>query len=164
MSSFTRSRSFRRALTVIYWIALPLVLLSMVVMFLPGVQTAGAPPWLYAIGSSAFAALIGWRLWLNSRALGDAPSSSLERLLILVLLGLLALAGLAVALLGAAWIGIGIWLTVQPPTGAQVDFWPIGTGVIGLGTVALGFALTFPFIRAVRRAPSQEADRQEPES
>ena len=155
MTSFTRSRSFKRVLTVIYWIALPLVLLAMVGSVLPGGQYAGPfPSWVYALGFAAFAALIGWMLWLNSRALGYATPSASRFLRVIVPLGLLAVAGLVIVLLGATWIAIGIWLTVDPEAGPAGP-WPLGTALIGLLTLIFGLALTLPFMRVVRRKPRQ---------
>ncbi|WP_298161502.1 hypothetical protein [Brevundimonas sp.] len=164
MKSFTRSRSFKRVLTVIYWIALPLVLLAMVGSVLPGNQYEGPlPSWVYALGFAAFAALIGWRLWLNSRALGYATPSAGRVLRVIAPLGLLAIAGLVVALLGAAWIGIGLWLTFDPEAGPAGP-WPLGTAIVGFLSLIFGLALTLPFIRVVRRAPPEEADIVEPKS
>lgn len=164
MTSFTRSRSFKRVLTVIYWIALPLVLLAMVGSVLPGGQYAGPlPSWVYALGFAAFAALIGWRLWLNSRALGDATPSTGRLLRVVLPLGLLAVAGLIIVLLGVTWIAIGIWLTVDPEAGPAGP-WPLGTAIFGFLTLIFGLALTLPFIRVVRRAPPEKTDTAGPES
>lgn len=164
MTSFTRSRSFRRGLTVIYWIALPLVLLAAIGAVLPGNEYQGwLPSWVYAAGFVAFAALICWRLWLNSRTLGYATPSAGRFLRVILPLGLLAIAGLVIALVGAVCIGLGVWLTVDPQLDQPPGFWAIGTAVIGVFAVAFGLLLTIPFFRAMRRKPSKEPEAAEPE-
>ena len=155
MTSFSRSRSFRRGLTVIYWIALPLALLAMAGSVMPGNQYQGwLPSGAYAVAFGLFAAIIGWRLWLNSRSLGHVAPSVRRLTLVLVPLCLLAIAGLIIALLGASWVGIGVWFTVHPHMTAPPAYWALVTAALGLLTMLLGAALAFPFIRTVRRRPS----------
>ena len=98
---------------IFYWIALPLALLLCAGWLLnAGVGAPGGNSWRMAAGAGAFAVLIAWRLWLNSRALGRTGSLPPTRRLVLVVLpfALLALAGVGIAALGLIWIATGVWL------------------------------------------------------
>ncbi len=104
---------FRRAVVVFYWIALPLALLLCAGWLLnAGVSAPGGNSLMMAAGAGAFSVLIGWRLWLNSRALGRSGPMPPARHLVLVVLpfALLALAGVGLVALGLIWLATGVCL------------------------------------------------------
>lgn len=149
---------FRKAVTAIYWVALPISLLFCAGWLLSAfVSPSPGQEWLMAMGSGAFAALIAWRLWLNSRALGWAAGPPRPRRLLLVVLPLLvlALAGVALAAIGVVWLGLGIWLISVPESAASgyrdlvsAPVIPIAGGVM---LVLVGGLLGAPLIRSLRR-------------
>lgn len=169
------SRAFRKSLVVIYWIALPLCLLVFVASFATFNSTGGyAPSWRMMAGSAALAALIGWRLRLNARALrlvGDMPPP--RRLLRVFLpLALLSFVGLAVILLGIAWTGLGLWMAFQPGALDSRLFYPGGMidgrlsgfllASLGLLTLVVGLALNLPLLRILNRKPAETPSPAEP--
>lgn len=148
---------FRRAVVVFYWIALPFALLLCAGWALnAGVSSSGRGLWMMAAGAGAFAALIAWRLWLNSRALGRAGPMPPTRRLLLVFLPLtvLALAGIGLVALGLIWLSVGVWLLLGPElatsgyrdlvSGAAL---PIGSGAL---MVLVGGALIVPLRRSLK--------------
>ena len=151
---------FRRAVVVFYWIALPFALLLCAGWLLnAGVSVSGGSSWMIAAGAGAFAMVIAWRLWLNSRALGRAgPLPPTRRLLLVVLpLTVLALAGICLVALGFVWLSIGAWLLFgsELATSGYRDLvsgkaLPIGGGVL---MVLVGGALILPLRRSLRTRP-----------
>ena len=159
---------FRRGVVVFYWIALPLALLLCAGWLLSAGAGAGAPrgnALMMAGGAGAVAVLIGWRLWLNSRALGRTVALPSTRQLVLVVLpfALLALAGVGLAALGLTWFSLGVWLLFGSElatsgyrdlvSGAGV---PIGGGAL---MVLIGGGMIVPLVRSLgtRRPPVDEA-------
>jgi len=157
-------RMFGRVVIAVYWLALPLCLLVFVGSF-ASVSPTGTyqPIWMSAAGSAGLALLIGWRLWLNTRALGHGgPLPSLRKLVFVFLpLVLLALVCAGVALLGLVWLGLGLWLAVQPGapdsaliyTAGIMDGRVTGGLMAGLGVLVLlaGMALNLPILRLLTR-------------
>lgn len=151
--------SFRRAVVVFYWIALPFALLLCAGWLLnAGVSSAGNSL-ILAGGAGAFAALIAWRLWLNSRALGRAGPMPPTRRLLLVFLPLtvLALAGIGLSALGLIWLSVGVWLLLGPDLAvfgyrdlAATAALPIGGGAL---MVLMGVLLVLPLRRSLRNRP-----------
>ena len=149
MKSLARSRLFKRVVQVVYWIALPITLLGAFGALTNSEVGNSKPLLLPALGLLALAALIGWRLWVNSRALDYAGEPmSVSRLFFVILpLGFLAMAGLVVSLLGISWVSIGVWSAFQPHGGLAA----FGLGLIGLVTVLAGGGLTLPLFLVLRR-------------
>lgn len=144
---------FRKAVVVFYWLILPLVLLACLGgVFAALVNPANPWPWLSAAVAAAFAGLIGWRLWLNSRAVGWGSSMpSLRRLLLVFApLAAMALAGLVLMFLGLAWLGVGLWYA----DGGFEDS-AVGALVGGVFTLGVGAALIAPLALRFRRQPEK---------
>lgn len=142
---------FRKAVVVIYWVTLPLALLVCAGWLIGAVmKPADAQPWMMA-GAAAFAGLVGWRLWLNSRALGwGGPMPPAPRLLMVFApLAAVAFAGIGVMAVGLAWLIYGFWLTDVPHAG-DVAVGPLIGGVLSLG---VGGALIAPLALCLRRKP-----------
>jgi len=155
---------FRRAVVIIYWIALPVAVMVCLGWLLSvGVGGSGRAPWTIGVGAGVFAVLIAWRLWLNSRALArTGPLPSARRLLLVVLpFALLALAGAALLGLGLVWISMGVRLLFGPElatsgyrdlvSGAAL---PIGGGIL---MAAVGGAMIIPLGWSLKTRP-QPAD------
>jgi hypothetical protein len=145
-------RVFRGGVVVFYWITLPLALLAMggwisSLFLVPG-ETQN---WLFAVGSVGFCALLIWRLWLNSRALGRAGPFPAPRRFwrVFVPLGLLAFAGLCLAGLGMGAAIVGAAAFREAPPGAGP--FAIGTAVF---LITLGGGMCWPLVsRLLRRPP-----------
>ena len=168
------SRAFRKSLVAIYWIALPLCLLTFVASFATFSLDGYAPSWRLMAGSAALAAFIGWRLRLNARALGLVGDMPPRRRLLRVFLplALLSLVGLAVILLGIAWTGLGLWLAFQPGALDSRLFHPEGVmdgrlssfllAAFGLLTLVVGVAFNLPLLRILNRKPAETPSPVEP--
>ena len=146
---------FRKAVVVFYGLLLPLVLLGCLGgIFVAVVNPANPRSWLSAVGAAAFAGLIGWRLWLNSHAVGwGGPMPSARRLLLVFApLAAMALAGLALLILGLAWLGIGLWLADGGFEDSAVG--PLIGGVLAL---AGGTALIVPLALRLRHRPARDS-------
>lgn len=146
---------------VFYWITLPLSLLVWMGWLAGAVMDpADTRSWLMSAGAAALAAVIGWRLWLNSRSVGwSGPIPQTRRLLLVFLpLTVLAIAGTGVAATGLAVLALGVGLLASPDTRA------VGTGGLAMGAalylgggvliVLVGAALTFPLLRSLGRKPA----------
>ncbi|CAN7348935.1 hypothetical protein [Brevundimonas sp. LjRoot202] len=146
---------FRKAVILFYWLILPLVVLACL-GGIPGVIFNPAAPrsWLTILGAAAFAGLVCWRLWLNSRAVGwGGPMPSARRLLLVFApLAAIALAGLVLMVLGLGWLAYGFWL-------ADADFGAAAVGPLIGGVLALaaGAALIAPLALHLRRRPAKDS-------
>jgi hypothetical protein len=157
--------AFRTAVVAIYWIALPFALLVCAGWLFSALASPSSMRlWMMTAGAAAFSGLIGWRLWLNNRALGrGGPMPPARRLLLVFLpLGMLALVGFAVAALGLAWLVAGIWILFAPEaaTSGFRDLvsgpaLPIGGGAV---LILIGGALIAPMAFRLRARPTA-ADR-----
>lgn len=159
-------RVFRGSVVVIYWVALPLAVLGALggaagLMFGPGQPVL---QWPLTLGFAAFAVVLAWRLWLNSRALGWAgPVPRARRLLTVLLpLGILALVGLVIAAVGLVWLITG-GLMLLAPENSTMTFRELvmSKGLVlgcGLAAALLGVALTLPMIRVLRARPASAAN------
>ncbi|MFN3669157.1 MAG: hypothetical protein ACK4VY_07590 [Brevundimonas sp.] len=150
---------FRRAVVVVYWIALPLALLLCAGSLMAGVLgDAGGNSWLMAAGAGAIAGLIAWRLWLNSRALGrTGPLPSKRRLItVFVPLAALAFAGIGLAGLGLIWLSVGLWLLIGPEA-APFSYQSLASGVAlpvsGILLILVGGAMILPLRRSLKPRP-----------
>lgn len=146
---------------VFYWIALPFALLVCV----GWLMTAATDPsdgrsWAMGGGAATFAGLIGWRLWLNSRALGRGGGVPPARRLLLVFLplGVLALVGFGVAAMGLAWLAAGLWMLLAPEAGLSGmrdlisgPALPIGGGLL---LMLIGGGLVAPLVLRLRTRPA----------
>lgn len=142
---------FRKAVVIFYWLILPLVLLGCLGgVFAAVVNPANPRPWLSAAVAAAFAGLIGWRLWLNSRAVGwGGPMPPARRLLLVFApLAVVALTGVVVKFLGLAWLGAGLWYADRGAEDAAIG--ALIGGVLASGS---GAALIVPLALRLRRRP-----------
>jgi len=149
---------FRKMVAAIYWVALPVSLLICAGWLIGAIMSpSDGRSWLMAAGAGGFAGMIGWRLWLNSRALGWAAAAPGRRRLLLVILPLLALAfvGIAATALGVAWLALGIWLIggSESATSGYRDLvsGPLLPLVGGAVLILVGGTLCVPLIRSLRR-------------
>jgi hypothetical protein len=161
------TRPFRRFVVIVYWIVLPLCLAALAVSFVT-VNADGQyqPEWRLALGAALMALLVGWRLRLNSRALGGPfrfPSAG-RVARVFIPLGLLAALGWLFILLGVAWIGLGIWMfsdagVAETLSTGNHDPWSAKATAgmlipVGLIAVSLGAVPNWFFWRLFRsRAP-----------
>ena len=146
---------FRKAVVVFYWSVLPLVLLGgLGGVFAAVVNPANPRPWVSTAGAAAFAGLIGWRLWLNSRAVGwGGPMPSARRLLLVFApLAGVALIGVVVMVLGLAWLAAGLWYADRGAEDAA-----IGALIGGVLALAGGAALIVPLALRLRRRPLRDS-------
>lgn len=151
----------QRAVVAFYWIALPFSSLLCAGWLMSALFSPSSPrSWMMAAGAGAFACLIGWRLWLNSRSLGrGGPLPPPRRLLLVFLpLAVLALAGFGLLATGIAALATGIWLLVAPAhdTSGFRDLisgpaMPVITGVI---LVLVGAGLIVPLARRLKTRPN----------
>jgi len=160
-------RLFRRFAVALYWLVLPLCLAAFVVSFAAiGEDGAYQPEWRLALGAVVVALVIGWRLRLNSRALGSRSKiPSAGRLAtVFVPLGVLSALGAALVLLGMMWIGLGGWMLLDDQAGASLltysdDASATATSVAlivtGLALVGLGGLPNWFFWRLFRRRETQ---------
>lgn len=152
---------FRKSVVVIYWAALPLALLVCAGWLIGALMDpSSARSWIMAAASAAFAGLIGWRLWLNSRSEGWGGPMPPPRRLLLVFapLAILALAGIGVAAAGVVLLAFGIGLLTSPDQ-AGAGFGALAQGASlylggGVLVVLIGAALTLPLLRRLRRRPA----------
>lgn len=114
---------------------------------------------LIAPGAFAMALLLSWRLWLNLRV-SLSVGAVKGPLWILLLLGLLALCGLALAVTGVAYIGFSFWLmfsgvlpeAIDPPLTLSMRIATLAiTTAMGLLAVAVGLLMAWPLVRRMRR-------------
>ena len=140
-------------MVVIYWIALPLALLAaggwISSLFFVPEETRN---WWFAAGSVGFCALLIWRLWLNSHALGRTgpfpPPRRFWR--VFVPLGLLALVGLCLA-------GLGMGAAILAATGlrqAPPGVMPTAVGA-AVFLITLGCGMCWPLVSRLLRRPSE---------
>jgi len=148
---------FRKSVVIFYWIALPLGLLVCVGWLISALmEPAAVRSWLMSIGAATLAALIGWRLWLNSRSVGwGGPIPTRRRLLHVFLpLAVLALAGIGVAATGLAFLAFGMGLMASTDSdGAGFRDLLAGAAVyLGGGSMLFiaGGALTVPLLRSLK--------------
>ena len=144
---------FRGSVVVFYWITLPLALLMAGGWISSAVLVPTSPRhWLMVAGSLGFSALLIWRLWLNSRAIGRAgPFPSPRRFWrVYAPLGVLAILGLSLVALGIASIFIGIALARSPEPPAWPWLLPVFSASLMLG----GAALCWPLLRLLLRKPA----------
>lgn len=152
--------AFRKAVVVFYWIVLPFALLACVGWLIGAVMDPSeGRSWMMAVGAAAFAGLISWRLWLNSRSLGrGGPVPPTRRLLLVFMpLAVLALAGLGLAAIGVAWLAMGLWVLFgsEAATSGFRDLvfgpaLPIGGGAL---LILVGAALVVPLVLRLRTQP-----------
>ncbi|PZN97794.1 MAG: hypothetical protein DCF29_21980 [Alphaproteobacteria bacterium] len=158
------TRPFRRFVVIIYWVVLPLCLAALAVSFVT-VSEDGQyqPEWRLALGAALMALLVGWRLKLNSRALGAGtrfPSAG-RVMTVFAPLGALAALGWLLILLGVAWVGLGIWVLSDLNNAdalfpVEPDTWSakVTAGMLmifGLVAVCLGAVPNWFFWRLFRR-------------
>ena len=151
---------FRTSVVAIYWVALPLALLVCAGWLIGAMMDpSSARTWMMAAGAAAFASLVGWRLWLNSRSLGWGGPMPPPRRLLLVFapLAVIALAGVGVAATGLAVVAFGIGLLISPDQAAAQYGDPARGALLYLGggvmIFLVGAALTLPLLRSLRRKP-----------
>lgn len=161
--------AFRKAVVVVYWIALPLVLLLCAGWLIGAVMhPSDGRSWMMGLGAAAFAGLIAWRLWLNSRSLGQGgPVPPIRRLLLVLPLTVLALVGIGVVTSGVVLLSAGFWVLLGPEA-ATSGFRDLVAGsawLIGLGLlfVAAGAGLATPLILRLRTRPRPGGARLRPE-
>lgn len=151
----------RRALTWLYWPVLALALIVAMGWLLGAIT---GPRHVYnavgALGSTLFAALVGWRLWLNTRSLGKGGAiPSLDRLLRVFLpFGILALVGLFIVATGIAMIA-GWWFVTFgeiDSTGGDVAPELHHFGLIGTAAMLVGAGLCWPLLRKLTRRRVQD--------
>jgi hypothetical protein len=146
-----RSRPFQQSIVAIYWVALPLFLLSGIGIALSELRGR----WSMAAGLIVGAAFIGWRLWLYRRALGvatDVPPAHRVGLVWLPL-GLLAFAGFSIAMTGLMFLAMP-WFLISDGVAKAALGGRAGTLLIsgfGLIPVAIGVGLIAPFVLALKR-------------
>ena len=143
---------FRKSVVVFYWLVLPLALLSCAGwLIMAAMDPSSARSWMMAVGAAAFAGVVGWRLWLNSRSVGwGGPMPPPRRLLLVFLpLAAIALAGLILMFLGLGWLAYGFWLADVHTEDAAVA--PLIGGALSLG---VGAMLIVPLALRLRRRPS----------
>lgn len=151
---------FRKSVVIFYRVALPLCLLVCAGWLIGALMDPAAMrSWLMSAGAAAFALVIGWRLWLNSRSVGwGGPMPPPRRLLLVFLpLTILALAGLGVWTTGLAFLSFGIGLITSPDS-AGAGFRDLVPGAVlylggGVLIIIAGVALTLPLLRSLRRKP-----------
>lgn len=144
----------RKAVVVFYWIALPFAVWICVGWLIGALLVpSNAKAWWTALGSGLVAALIGWRLWLNSRAMGRDPLQTTRLLFPILLRGFLAIFGMGLAALGVAWFAVGIHALVSPDFARHFRdaAWSPAL-LVGAGALmaVVGIALTLPFRRSMR--------------
>ena len=144
----------RKAVVVFYWIALPFAV-WMCVGWLIGVLLvpSNANAWRTSLVSGLFAAAIGWRLWLNSRAMGGDLLQTTRLLFPILSRGCLAIFGMGLAALGVAWLAVGFHALISPDFAQHFrDAAWSPTLLVGAGALmaVVGIALTVPFRRSIR--------------
>lgn len=147
----------RKAVVVFYWIALPFAVLNCVGWLIGTLLVpSNGHAWRTALASGLVAAVIGWRLWLNSRAMGRDPSQTMRLLFPILIRGFLAIIGMGLAALGVPWIAVGIHALVSPDFARHFrDTAWSPTLLVGAGALmaVVGIALTIPFRRILRDRP-----------
>jgi hypothetical protein len=147
-----RSRAFQRSIVAIYWAAIPFLVLGAA----GAAMLEGMPGhWGLAAGLAFGAGLLGWRLWLYRRALGVAgPAPPMRRLLLVwTPLGLLALVGAVMILIGLTWMSAPLWLRSQTAFWDAIDgsMFVLVAVVAGAVLIVTGALMTIPLFRALAK-------------
>ncbi|WP_396595133.1 hypothetical protein [Brevundimonas sp. R86498] len=146
-------RTLSRVVVVIYSLVLPVALLSIGgAIYTLRVSDQPWHQWAWIFGSAGVALVLGWRLWLNARALGwTAPQLGIKRILIVwTPLVLLALLGLLLIACGALWIAVPHFVADK----ASADAIATPITIAGIIAVFIGGLLCGPAVLVLRRRRS----------
>ena len=148
-------RLFRGGVVIIYWIVLPFAVLG-TLSGLPGMLPDGrGGAWQVQItaASAVLTLLLGWRLWLNTRALGWNGGLPRGRRLFVVWIpfAVLAVAGLCLVGIGAIWIAVPHLL---PEGEVDRNVYLLATAAGG-GVALIGALMCWPLVCLLRRKPTQ---------
>lgn len=155
-------RLFRGGVVIIYWIALPFAVLGalsgLLGIMLPDGQ-GGAWQMQITAASALLTLLLGWRLWLNTRALGwNGGLPRGKRLLVIwIPFAILAVVGLCLIGIGAIWIAVPHLL---PEGEADRNVYLLATAAGG-GVALVGALMFWPLVRLLRRKPTPEVSTPE---
>lgn len=154
-------RLFRGGVVIIYWIALPLAVLITLSGLLGMLPDGRGGAWQVQItaASAILTLLLGWRLWLNTRALGwNGGSPRGKRLLVIwIPFAILAAVGLCLIGIGAIWIAIPHLL---PAGETDRNIYLLATAAGG-GVALVGALMCWPLVRLLRRKPTPEVSTPE---